>query len=125
MRLRRTALIALSILVLAATAASATGITTASGNQEGTRPKRVVVVLVDALSDEIIDRYDMDEVKQLQREGADFGNSYLGHVGAVTVVTHNVLTTGVLPKHMGWTDEGYRDVDGLLTGLSTEPDNPF
>jgi hypothetical protein len=37
-------------------------------------------------------------------------------------VTHNVITSGQLPKHMGWTDEGYRDVDHLLPDV--EPANP-
>ena len=31
---------------------------------------------------------------------------YLGHTGSVTVVTHNVITSGQLPKHMGWTERG-------------------
>ena len=39
---------------------------------------------------------------------------YLGHTGSVTVVTHNVITSGMLPKNMGWTNEGYRDVAGVL-----------
>ena len=38
------------------------------------------------------------------------------------MVTHNVITSGQLPKHMGWTDEGYRDVAGLLG--DPEPTNP-
>ena len=56
----------------------------------------------------------MRNVQALMRDGADAPNAYLGHLGAVTVVTHNVITTGALPKNMGWTDEGYRDVDGVL-----------
>ena len=56
----------------------------------------------------------MRNVQALMRNGADAPNAYLGHLGAVTVVTHNVITTGALPKNMGWTDEGYRDVDRLL-----------
>ena len=31
-----------------------------------------------------------------------------------TVIAHNVITSGQLPKHMGWTDEAYRDADNLL-----------
>ena len=54
------------------------------------------------------------------RDGADSPNGYLGHLGSVTVVTHNVLTTGALPKNMGWTDEGYRDVDGVTPGPRPE-----
>ena len=46
-------------------------------------------------------------------------------MGAETVVTHNVLTSGQLPKHMGWTDEYVRDVDEVLTADSPEPENPY
>ena len=56
------------------------------------------------------------------KDGVDTPRGYLGHTGSVTVVTHNVITSGQLPKHMGWTDEGYRDVDGLLG--DPEPANP-
>ena len=31
-----------------------------------------------------------------------------------TVVSHNVMTSGMLPKHMGWADEWYRDSAGVL-----------
>ena len=48
------------------------------------------------------------------KDGVDTPRSYVGHTGSVTVVTHNVITSGQLPKHMGWTDEGYRDVAGIL-----------
>ena len=78
------------------------------------RPTKVVVIVVDALSKEIVKKYGMRNVEALMKDGVDTPNGYLGHTGSVTVVTHNVITTGALPKHMGWTNEGYRDVDGLL-----------
>jgi hypothetical protein len=80
------------------------------------RPTKVVIIVVDALSKEIVDEYDMDTVQELMEEGVDTPRGYLGHTGSVTVVTHNVITTGVQPKHMGWTNEGYRDVDDVLGG---------
>ena len=76
------------------------------------RPTKVVIIVVDSLSKEIVDKYDMRNVEALMRDGVDTPRGYLGHTGSVTVVTHNVITSGQLPKHMGWTDEGYRDVDG-------------
>ncbi len=79
-----------------------------------TKPTKVVIILVDALSKEIVDKYDMQNVQALMDDYVDTPNGYLGHTGSVTVVTHNVLTSGVLPKHMGWTTEGYRDVDHVL-----------
>ena len=79
-----------------------------------TKPTKVVIILVDALSKEIVDKYDMDNVQALMSDYVDTPKGYLGHTGAVTVVTHNVLTSGLLPKHMGWTTEGYRDVEKVL-----------
>jgi hypothetical protein len=86
----------------------------AAAGSEPVRPTKVVVIVVDALSKEIVDEYDMDTVQSLMKHGVDTPRGYLGHTGSVTVVTHNVITTGMLPKHMGWTNEGYRDVDGVL-----------
>jgi hypothetical protein len=79
-----------------------------------TRPTKVVIIVVDALSKEIVKKYDMHNVEVLMKDGVDTPNGYLGHTGSVTVVSHNVITTGARPQHMGWTSEGYRDVDGLL-----------
>ena len=62
----------------------------------------------------------MTNVKGLMADYVDTPKSYLGHTGSVTVVTHNVITSGQLPKHMGWTTEGYRDVDHVL---DDPPDN--
>jgi len=44
-------------------------------------------------------------------------------MGSETVVTHNVITSGLLPKHMGWTDEGYRDVDDVLDPGDLDPND--
>jgi hypothetical protein len=76
--------------------------------------KRVVMVVLDQLRPEFIDAFDMDNVKALMAEGTSFDNAYLGHMGSETVVSHNVMTSGILPKHMGWADEWLRDSDGVL-----------
>ena len=31
-----------------------------------------------------------------------------------TVVSHNTIVSGLLPKHMGWSDEVMRDTDNVL-----------
>ncbi|WP_432476673.1 alkaline phosphatase family protein [Nocardioides sp. GXQ0305] len=118
--------------VLAALAAAATTVAgvqaaltapaEAGGKGDADGPDKVVIIMVDSLSKEIVRKYDMDHVQAMMRQGVDARRSYLGHLGSVTVVTHNVVTTGVLPKHMGWTDEGYRDVDGVLSGLGLGDD---
>ncbi|MGH2715841.1 MAG: hypothetical protein ACRDM7_18515 [Thermoleophilaceae bacterium] len=45
-----------------------------------------------------------------------FPRAYLGHMAAETVISHNVIMSGQFPKHMGWSDEVYRDVDNVLGG---------
>lgn len=77
-------------------------------------PSKVVVIVVDALSREIVQKYGMTNIQALMRDGVNSPNALLGHLGSVTVVTHNVITTGALPKNMGWTDEGYRDTGALI-----------
>jgi hypothetical protein len=140
--MRRVVPTLLATLSLAATATVATGATglaagaapdatataTAGAAAGAAQPTKVVIILVDALSQQVVRRYDMDHVQALMYRGTDFPNAYLGHMGAETVVTHNVLTTGALPKHMGWTDEYVRDVDGVITpdvDEGEDTDNPY
>lgn len=84
----------------------------------GTKPTKVVIVVVDALSKEIVDKYHMANVQRLMADYVDTPRSYLGHVGSVTVVSHNVITSGLLPKHMGWSDDGWKDTTNLLGGTN-------
>ena len=113
-----------SPLLAIALAVALAGTSATAGNASPPKahtPSKVVVIVVDGLSTEIVDKYKMRNVQALMRSGADAPNAYLGHLGAVTVVTHNVITTGALPKNMGWTDEGYRDVDGVLPNDTDDP----
>ena len=124
--LAATALVATGAAGPASGAAPTAGLASAARAAAGAdQPTRVVIILVDALSRQFVRRYDMDHVQALMRQGTDFPHSILGHMGAETVVSHNVLTSGQLPKHMGWTDEYMRDVDGVLTDDSPEPENPY
>lgn len=123
--LARRAVVALAALLTTGALAAGLGSAPAVADRDRAHPKpsappsKVLVVVVDGLSREIVQRYGMTHVQRLMRNGADAPDSYLGHLGAVTVVTHNVVTTGALPKNMGWTDEGYRDVDGVLADQAT------
>jgi len=115
---RRTRLLAVAAASAVALTLAGTQSVAQAGGRPGPatvdRPTKVVVIVVDALSKEIVDRYDMRNVQALMKDGVDTPKGYLGHTGSVTVVTHNVVTTGAAPRHMGWTSEGYRDVNGLL-----------
>jgi hypothetical protein len=78
------------------------------------KPSRVLIVVLDQARPDTIQRYDMDNVKALMRGGVSFPNALVGHMAAETVISHNVITSGLFPKHMGWSNEVYRDVDGVL-----------
>jgi arylsulfatase A-like enzyme len=78
------------------------------------RPSRVVIIVLDQARPDTIDRYHMKNVQSLQRRGASFPNALVGHMAAETVISHNVITSGLLPKHMGWSNEVYRDGANVL-----------
>jgi Type I phosphodiesterase / nucleotide pyrophosphatase len=100
--------VVISLLVLLSAAAPAWG----HGKPE--KPKRVLIIVVDQLRPDVVDKFDMRNVRALMRHGVDFENAYLGHMASETVITHNVITSGRLPKNMGWSDEAFRDSDNVL-----------
>jgi predicted AlkP superfamily pyrophosphatase or phosphodiesterase len=77
------------------------------------KPSRVLIVVIDAFRPDYIERFDMQNVKALMDRGTSFPNGIVGHMAAETVISHNVMTSGLFPKHMGWSNEVYRDVDRL------------
>lgn len=79
-------------------------------------PQRVLVVVLDQTRQDTIARYKMENVKSLMNGGVSFPNAYLGHMAAETVISHNVITSGQLPKNMGWSNEVHRDVANVLGG---------
>ena len=83
------------------------------------QPSRVLIIVLDQARPDTITRYGMTNVQRLQREGENFPNAYVGHMAAETVISHNVITSGQLPKHMGWTNEVYRDTDGVLGAMGS------
>ena len=72
-------------------------------------PKRVVFIVLDQLRPDFIRKFDMKNVQALMRGGTSYPNAYLGHMASETVISHNVMTSGQLPKNMGWSDEWFRD----------------
>jgi Type I phosphodiesterase / nucleotide pyrophosphatase len=87
----------------------------AEAKKERERPTRVIILVLDQARPDTITRYGMENVQRLQREGMNFPNALVGHMAAETVISHNVLTSGLFPKHMGWTNEVYRDTEGVVT----------
>jgi Type I phosphodiesterase / nucleotide pyrophosphatase len=78
------------------------------------RPSRVLIIMLDQARPDTIERYGMKNVQALMEKGTSFPNALVGHMAAETVVSHNVITSGQFPKHMGWSNEVHRDVDGVL-----------
>jgi hypothetical protein len=78
------------------------------------KPTRVLIIVLDQFRPDFVERFDMRNARFLMQDGVNFRRALLGHMAATTVVSHNVITSGQVPKHMGWTNEVYRDVDGLL-----------
>ncbi len=58
----------------------------------------------------------MSNVLWLEHHGAWFPNAYVGDMASETVVSHNVMVSGLFPKHMGWSDEAFRDTTNVLGG---------
>lgn len=65
------------------------------------RPSRVLIIVLDQMRPDYVQRFDMSNVRALMRNGVNFRRALLGHMAAETVVTHNVITSGQFPKHMG------------------------
>lgn len=103
-------------LTAAATLSGTAGAAPRQPHHEGkpAKPTKVVYIVLDQLRPEFITAFDMRNVQRLMRSGTSYPNAYLGHMASETVISHNVMSSGMLPKHMGWSDEWYRDVDGVL-----------
>ena len=80
------------------------------------RPSRVMIVVIDQFRPDYVDRFNMANVRSVMNGGVNFERAMLGHMAAETVISHNVLTSGLFPKHMGWSNEVFRDVDNRLGG---------
>ena len=105
------------IVAFAATMALVLPLWVGGGTAQGgvpSHPTRVLIVLFDQMIPQYANQFDMPNFRELRNEGTNFRNAYLGYMASETVIAHNVITSGQLPKHMGWVDEAYRDADNLL-----------
>ena len=72
-------------------------------------PNRVVIVVFDQMLPKYADQFAMPNVRRIRDAGTNFKNAYLGYMATETVIAHNVITSGLSPKNMGWVDEAFRD----------------
>jgi len=106
--LRRMRVMLVAVVVVAALLAAAAPASAVH------RPTRVMIVVMDQMQPGYARQYNMTNVLWLQNKGLNFPNAYVGDMASETVVSHNVMVSGLFPKHMGWSDEAIRDVDNVL-----------
>jgi hypothetical protein len=89
--------------------------------QEGAeRPTRVLIIVLDQMRPDYVERFDMENVASFMEGGVNFPRAILGHMAAETVISHNVMTSGMFPKHMGWSNEVLRDADDVFGSAEGE-----
>jgi hypothetical protein len=111
MKVRRTVAALSSLAATAALLVTATPFSEAAGppKPSPTPATRVVIVLFDQMVPEYADKFAMPNFRALRGSGTNFNKAYLGYMASETVMAHNVITSGLEPRHMGWTDEAFRD----------------
>ena len=85
-----------------------------AGAAMGKKPTRVMIVVMDQMQPGYAEKYDMDNVLFLQNKGVTYPNAWVGDMASETVVSHNVMVSGLYPGNQGWSDEAIRDVDNIL-----------
>ncbi len=101
------ATIAVAIALVAGSALSIRG-----AEQPGKRPKLVIMISVDMLSQEIMDRYGAGlpgGLGRLEKEGVFFANSFHEHAFTETGPGHSVLLSGRHPASTGIPANQWRD----------------
>lgn len=99
--------LAFSAFVAAATATTALAAGATSAGAAGPPPpapdppNRVVIVLFDQMIPAYANQFDMPNFRKLRDSGTDFKKAYLGYMASETVIAHNVITSGLEPRHMG------------------------
>ncbi len=86
----------------------------AAAQATAAKPKRVLIVLFDGMRPEMADRFNMPNFRALRDSGVSAQNAQVGHLLSTTVIAHNAIVSGLQPRHMGWTDEVYRDTGNVL-----------
>ena len=69
---------------------------------------------MDQMKPEYAQQYNMKNLLWLQNNGVWYPNAYVGDMASETVVSHNVMVSGLFPQHMGWSDEVLRDTGNAL-----------
>jgi hypothetical protein len=102
--------LATASVVAAALSVGGASVSDASTRDRGPAPaNRVVIVLFDQMLPQYADQFHMPNYRKVRDRGTNYQQAYLGYMASETVIAHNVITSGLAPKNMGYTDEAYRD----------------
>src|SRR5690349_18031765 len=63
-------------------------------------PRRVVIVLFDQMVPDYADRFAMPNFRRIRDAGTSFDKARLGYMASETVISHDVIMSAQLPKHM-------------------------
>ena len=69
-----------------------------SGHPSKHGPNRVLIVLFDQMVPSYADQFAMPNYRKLRGDGTNFKDAYLGYTASETVLAHNVIMSGQLPK---------------------------
>ncbi len=117
-RMRTSRILTTGVALAVASTLSLAGM---AGNASATAPKhapppasRVLIVLFDQMLPQYADQFRMPNYRKIRNAGVNYKKAYLGYMASETVIAHNVITSGLNPNHMGYTDEAYRDVGNIF-----------
>ena len=111
--------IRLAAALIALTVAAAIAAPTLGGgvaSAQPATPSRVLLIVIDGMRADYLDRYDLPNLESLRASGVGFSRSEVGYMSSITVISHNVIASGQLPKHQGWSNEIFRDTENALGG---------
>ena len=93
------------------------------------RPKLVVLLAVDQLRSDILDRYDAaltGGFRRLKRQGFRFVNTFVDHAPTTSMPGHSTIATGFFPSHHGILEGSWGEmVGGKLTLTSSVEDDAY
>jgi predicted AlkP superfamily pyrophosphatase or phosphodiesterase len=125
---QRRAIIATSLtLIASATLISPAFATEKKSASDNTKPKLVIVLVVDGLPQEQVLRYahqfGKGGFKRLLTQGAWYSNAHQAHGVTLTAVGHSAVLTGAYPYQHGIIANGWTDTNSLASVYCTEDVN--
>src|SRR5262245_6193807 len=77
-------------------------------------PDHLMILVFDQMRPDYIDRFGLTNFKRLRETSRHYPEAYVGHLGSQTVVSHLVISSGLLPKALPWQDDVVVDLKGIL-----------